>query len=443
MTSTLAFTLKNSFDFVEQLKLQDPSTYMTSFDITSLFTNIPLKECTDIILNSLFSDSTSFHNYTRDLFKPLLQLATQNSFFLFNSVTYEQVDGVAMGSPLGPTLANIFMCHLENIFIQNCPSEFRPVFYKRYVDDTFVLFKHPNHATQFLNYINHMHPNISFTSEHENNSKISFLDILITKTSTGFSTSIYRKPTFSGLSTNFFSSVPLNFKLNAIKTLIHRAFHLCSNWSHIHNEFSFLQQYFSNNSFPNHLFPKILKKFLDCIYHPKTTTFNVPKLKLHSSFPYLGPQLTPTIQKELTTVVSSFFPFIQFLPIFTNPKTIGSLFKFKDTLPPVMRSNIIYQYKCPCCLQGSYVGMTQRRLNERIAAHKGVSYRTGHPLSNKEPSPPRSHAISCNTPLNTKDFTILASVQNKSQLPILESLFIKHTLPSLNSNLKSTPLLIV
>ena len=53
---------------------------------------------------------------------------------------YKQSDFVAMGSPLGPTLVNVFMCHFENIWLENCPTEFKPVVYRRYVGDTFLLF---------------------------------------------------------------------------------------------------------------------------------------------------------------------------------------------------------------------------------------------------------------------------------------------------------------
>ena len=65
----------------------------------------------------------------------------KNCHFLFNGNFYDQVNGVAMGSPLGPLLANIFLSHHEKIWLDNCPSEFKPFFYRRYVDDSFILFQ--------------------------------------------------------------------------------------------------------------------------------------------------------------------------------------------------------------------------------------------------------------------------------------------------------------
>ena len=64
--------------------------------------------------------------------------------FFFNSKLYQQIDGVAMGSPLGPTLANIFLCHWEKIWLEDCPIDIKPHYYKRYVDDTFMLFEKEN-----------------------------------------------------------------------------------------------------------------------------------------------------------------------------------------------------------------------------------------------------------------------------------------------------------
>ena len=59
---------------------------------------------------------------------------------------YTQTDSVAIGFPLGPPLANASLCHHETKCLNDCPEKFKPVFYKSYVDDIFVLFKRPEHA---------------------------------------------------------------------------------------------------------------------------------------------------------------------------------------------------------------------------------------------------------------------------------------------------------
>ena len=170
-------------------------------------------------------------------------MSMSESLVLFDGDFYKQIDGVAMGSPLGPTLANIFLCFHEKIWLENCPIEFKPVVYRRFVDDTFLLFRSREHIEKFRNYLNCQHPNIKFTSEIEENSSISFLDIKINKELNSFSTSVYRKPTFSGVFTNFESFIPLSYKTGLILTLLFRAFNLCSSFELFHKELVTLKIY--------------------------------------------------------------------------------------------------------------------------------------------------------------------------------------------------------
>ena len=85
------------------------------------------------------------------------------SFFIFNVKLYEQCDGVAVGSLLGLTLANVLMCHFENIWLENCPSHFKPIVYRRFVDDGFLLFQSKDHIEKFGNYLSKQHKHIKFT----------------------------------------------------------------------------------------------------------------------------------------------------------------------------------------------------------------------------------------------------------------------------------------
>ena len=111
--------------------------------------------------------------------------------------------------PLGLTFANIFF-----------PHEFRPVICKRYVDDTFLLFQNINQIEKFK-YPNLQHANIKFNSGIEMNNSLSFLDIKIVRGNNKFTTSVYRKPTFTGAFTNFENFVPNSCKYALIFTLLH------------------------------------------------------------------------------------------------------------------------------------------------------------------------------------------------------------------------------
>ena len=109
----------------------------------------------------------------------LLEIATMNQLFQFNGELYEQTDGVAMGSPpLGPLLANVFMCHIENQLEQK--SMIRS-FYRRYVDNTLVTMPNTESATDFLQVLNSVHPSLSFTMELEHDGPIPFFGTVLTR----------------------------------------------------------------------------------------------------------------------------------------------------------------------------------------------------------------------------------------------------------------------
>ena len=330
------------------------------------------------------------------------------------------------------------MCHLEELFLEQCPSSFSPLFYKRYVDDTFLLFKEKHHASMFLDFINTFHSNINFTMDIESNNQLPFLDILISRSNGKFLTGIYRKDTFTGLGLNFYSFCPIAFKFNSCKTLLFRAFSLCSDWMKFHDEISFLNLYFTKNCYPSHLFNCIVKKFLDNIFKPKVAIPNVPKKLMYVPLPYM--KNSSSVQNELTLAFSKLYPYVKFHFIFKNPLTIGSLFRFKDTLPELMRSFVVYKFSCPKCNFGTYIGCSKRLLKVRIDSHMGVSHRTGSILSCKENSAIRCHTVSCRIPIQYTHFKILSQTTNSFSLPFLESLFIKQLSPTLNNQTSSVPL---
>ena len=144
---------------------------MGSLDVDSLFTNIPLEETINICTNLLYNNEDVIEGINKFEFENLLLLATQESYFIFN-VFYKQKDSVAMGSPLGPTMANVFLSFYEIKWLEQCPKEFKSVFYRRYVDDVFVLFESAENLSKFRNYFNICHPNMSFSFEQEKKWKI-------------------------------------------------------------------------------------------------------------------------------------------------------------------------------------------------------------------------------------------------------------------------------
>ena len=195
--TTNEFTVNDCFNFAEEIVDQNNDLVMGSLDIDSLFTNIPLEETIQICTNKLFKESKTVEGLSKTEFKELLSLATKNSNFIFDGTLYKQIDGVAMAPPLDPTLANAFLVYHEKNWLEHCPVEYRPLYYRRYVDDIFVLFNSVEHLKRFYSYLNSRHLIISLTIENEKDIRMSFLNVHIIHEKDRFITSVYGKPTFS------------------------------------------------------------------------------------------------------------------------------------------------------------------------------------------------------------------------------------------------------
>ena len=234
--------IKDSFAFVDELKTLkhlSPTSKMVSFDVVSLYTNIPLTETINIILNHLYNDENPPPSIPKDDMVKVLEFATKLSHFSFNGQLYDQIDGVCMESPLAPLFAEIFLQDFETKHLPSIRS-MGIIHWKRYVDDTFVLVDPKLNIEDILPTICGFHPCVQFTHEEEHlpevknasepqdsiqpghvaeptieseatnvseqsvqkSNVLSFLDVLVERRpdpEIGFQTKIYRKSTFTGL----------------------------------------------------------------------------------------------------------------------------------------------------------------------------------------------------------------------------------------------------
>ena len=437
------YTVKDSEHFVRDITALDNANfyYMASFDIENLFTNIPLNETIDICVSLLFENCTHVIGLTSSLFRTLVELSVLNSFFIFDKKFYKQIEGLGMGLPLGPTFANIFMCFHEKRWLLDCPDSFKPVFYRRYVDDTFLLFRHPSHAQYFLDYLNSKHASIKFTMELESRNKLCFLDCNITRCNNKFESSVYRKPMFTGLGLSYFSFCPTIFKNNSISTLLFRAYKVSSTYFNLCTELDFLQSYFHRNGYPIPLIKSKVKHFLNSKFVPQLGVATVDKRQFYFSLPYFGFQ-SEKLKKELDILISKFYIHLDVKIVLSNKFTVGSFFKFKDNLPKNMCSSLVYKFSCVHSTS-EYVGSTTRALRTRVSEHVGRSHRTGAPLSKPPHSAIRNHSDQCVCEMSLDNFKILGYASEPSELRILESLFIAKIKPSLNDTNSAFPLQIV
>ncbi|XP_071811646.1 uncharacterized protein [Apostichopus japonicus] len=361
----LDYCTQDSFSFVQEITSMDISDhYMVSYDVVSLFTNIPLSETVDIAIDAIMYNNPGIGIERRDLQK-LFMFATSQTHFLFNGNYYDQVDGVAMGSPLAPVLANLFMGHLEKQFLNNSSAPFKPYHYRRYVDDIFCLFRNEGEAIDFLQFINTRHPNIKFTIEKQKDSTLPFLDVLVSNTG-HCNTSVYHKPTYSGLLTNFFSFIPFSYKIGLIKTLVDRMYKVNNSWKGFDLDLKGLISTLGKNQFPSHLIDKVVKSYLQNKVSPKNIIDPVSHNTRFYKLPYIG-NFSGHAQNKVRQLIKSHCTDIDVKLVFISFK-VRNMCVVKDMIPSYLKSRVVYKFICTSC-NACYIGETHRHLSTRISEH--------------------------------------------------------------------------
>ena len=388
--------------------------------------------------DSLFSNNAKVNNINRIDFEKLLRAALQNNFFNFEGKIYKQIDGVAMASPLGPTLANVFLCFHEQIWLNECPDEFKPVYYRRYVDDIFVLFRSPDHLEKFKNYLNSKYRNIRFTCEKEHNNSMPFLDVLITRTSNGFKTSVYHKPTSSGVYSNFNSFISKEYKVGLIFTLLFQTFSIVSDFSRIHSEVCYLREILKKNAFPIKLIESCIKNFLNKRLTEKPVTLTAEKKDLATALPFLG-KLSLDLRTSLRNSISKNLPFCKIRVIFKSSTGISNFFQFKDKMPYCLCSNVVYKFLCGR-YNATYHGKTCQQLSVRVGKHLGVSPLIEKNSKSRKSTAVKDHMLFFYHIVSIDDFKMLATSDSDFYVKVKESLLISRDEPILNKNETSLPL---
>ena len=198
---------------------------MISFDIIILFTNIPVVEVIEICLKMLYHSDLKHPQISEFVCKEMLHMAVLGVELSFDGKMYKQVDGVAMGSPLGPIFSSFFVGYLESELFLKCKS---PLVYLRYVDDTFVMFENKQESSSFLNYLN-LHKNFKFAKEEEHNNLLNFLDVCVQRLVDGEPlTKIHRKLNSEALYAPWASFGPVKQKLGVLTDMVKRFTRLCS-----------------------------------------------------------------------------------------------------------------------------------------------------------------------------------------------------------------------
>ena len=222
-----------------------------SFDVSNLFGNINIDKALVVTHYKLESDSSlkDRTNLTVDQIIDLLEFCLRNTYFTFHGKYYKQKFGAAMGSPVSPVIANIFMEDFESTAIQTAPTP--PKCWDRYVDDTYTIVV-KDKVDELHAHINDIENSIKFTKEPESaDGSVPFLDTKCTPQPDGsIHTTVYRKPTHTDLYVQWDSNHPLSAKLSVVTSLFHRASTVCRNEQELKSEEDYLVKVLQYNGYP-------------------------------------------------------------------------------------------------------------------------------------------------------------------------------------------------
>ncbi|KFD47662.1 hypothetical protein M513_11453 [Trichuris suis] len=207
----------------------------------------------------------------------------EGNYFLFDNKFYKQSNGVPMGSPLSPVMAEIFMESFERQMFEKVDRQIAPRLFKRYVDDIFVIIR-DGKEEQFLHFLNSIRPNqTAFTMEKEENKTLAFLDALIIRTNQGLKTRVYRKPTHTDKYLDFSSHHPRSVMRGILSGMIDRAVNLCTP-EYLQPELNYIRKIFYKNNYPRSFIDRVFQYKLHNRESAKPNTLHNP----HLVIPYLA-----------------------------------------------------------------------------------------------------------------------------------------------------------
>jgi len=379
------YVIKDSFDFLNKIKSsKNVSKTMISFDVVSLFTCVPLTFTIDYILDQMYPTCSKICLHlprTRQCvkcqqridFETLLRTATSDTHFTFDNKMYVQHNGVAMGAPLAPVMADIFMVHLETTLMDRLIQQGVCEWY-RYVDDTFVLVNSITDVVNILAILNDFHASIKFTHKAESDNKLEFLDVQVIRQSEQqcFETTIYRKPTFTGLLTNWNSYVPLGYKKAGIVGMVDRALNICSTYTLLNVELDQIRRIGVNNDYPITFIDKIIgiklsKQAKEIDEITKEPTIGCDKKQIYVEIPFIRSS-TLELKKKITHLSNKLRPDLDIQFFCKPPPPTKAYFQTKDPIVKYMQSDVVYAIKCNDCGH-SYIGKTERQCIRRLCEH--------------------------------------------------------------------------
>jgi hypothetical protein len=339
--------IKNSVEFaktIEDLEVS-PVEKLVSYDVTALFTSIPVPKAIEVIRAPLEQDATLYERsvLSVDQLMVLLEFVLNTTYFMFQGAFYKQTHGAAMGSPVSPIVANLYMEYFEQRALTS--TDRGPSLWFRYVDDTFtkLLLYDIEH---FTDHINALDDNIKFTSELEVDGQLAFLDTCVNVEDDGSTRiTIYRKPTHTDQYLNFNSNHHLEHKRSVVRSLVYRAEHVVTEVRDREKETRYIRSALSANDFPNWALnipePKAKTDVISQSTSATTSKISIP-------IPYVQ-----GVSKHIKRVFDKHGVRVYHKPVNTIRQ---QLVHPKDPTPIENKCGVVYKIKCDNC-EHNYIAL--------------------------------------------------------------------------------------
>ena len=430
-----AFSLRSTNEFLDIIRTTRPSNILASMDVESLFTNVPVDDTIDLICKKIYQRDQSNFKIPEQSLRLLLQICTKEApFHAPDGKLYQQIDGIAMGSPLGPLFANFYMGCLEEEVFSNNPH-LKPHIYTRYIDDIFISTQNENNIKEVIHSFE-SNSKLKFTHEIEQDKKLPFLDVLVERFSESFKTTVYVKSTNLGFCLNASSECPEKYQMSVINSFVKRAMTHCSTWTSTHAELKRVSQVLINNGYKKTDIDGIINKQLYKYFNKG----QLEQLNTTNTIPLFYKNYMSSSYKEDERVLKNIIK-NNVVPTDTDAKIkLIIYYKTRRTSNLIMKNscipkptelqevNLVYQYTCKiggCShLNSRYIGVTTTTLSRRLTYHLQDGAITRHTACTHNTRLTRQEIVN-----NTE---IIYRENDKKRLRMAEAVLIHQLRPTIN-----------
>lgn len=354
-----SLAVKNGNDFIKQMngvKIFE-NEIMVSYDVESLYPNVPVDEAIVILRNWLETNGV-LSQYV-EMYVELTKLCMDQNYFMFRNKFYKQKFGTAMGNSLSSFISELFMAFFE----MNISDDPRfPRVWFRFADDVFSIMNRQN-VEPTLTWLNTVKPTIKFTKEEEENGKIPFLDVMVINNMPDIEFDVYRKPTYTNRLITSDSFHNFKHKMAAFHSMAHRMVSMPLNDVRYETENRRIMDIGKINGYSsttiNNIINKheIKKRLRDASTLLDTTKEEIERVVLPYAHTTTNSLSKVYRRNDMQAVNQNIYPM---------QKLLGTA---KDKIPKLQKSGV-YSIDCQQNCDFKYYGVSERNATVRYLEHE-------------------------------------------------------------------------